>query len=329
MLLRHEIAASLILLLAASAQAQGRRSPLALDWHAPSVCPTGSEVQADVMRLVGSNAVSGRLIRARAAVTSQSALRWMLTLQTNIEGVLGERVLVGKSCRAVTDAAVLTLALTINPDLTLPPPPSAPPLAPNGPGPGLRPTMSSNPESPLLAQSDGRAAVHWAAGTRVGPRWGLFARPLEEYGLGVGANQERMHAWLEAGFASSVAVPSNTNPRAYADFWFLSMRGLGCYSIGGASLDLLPCAGLDWTSAQGKGVNFDQTYTGSISWFSLVFGAQLSWRFQRAWQLQAQGMGLIPMARPEAYIIHAGDEVLLRPSALGARALLGLQWQFY
>lgn len=328
MLSRQALWACLFLIPTHTTWAQPIASSLELDWHAPRTCPQVANVHADVMRLVGTTVASGPHLLARGTVLGEAADRWTLTLRTVVEGVTGERVLVGQSCHAVTDAAVITLALTLNPDLTLPLPAAAtPPVSvvdPNRPGPG--PATLSIPELPRPGPSDDGAVVHWLAGTLVGPRWGLFARPVEEYGLGIGANQGRMHAWIEGGFASGTV--SSAKPGAYADFWFISLRGLGCYSIGGRSLDLLPCSGLDWTRAQGQSAGFDNTGGGSMSWYSLAIGAKLSWRFHRLWRVQLDSLGLIPLARPKAYVSHSGDEDLLRPSSLGSRVTLGLQWQF-
>jgi hypothetical protein len=281
-------------------------------------------VRADVERLVGATIASGPRLVAQGTVLEEAANRWALTLRTVIDGASGERVLIGRSCRAVTDAAVITLALTLNPDLTLPESDSTS-VADQTPAPS-KTAHGSNPDVPPSDSFDDAETLHWLVGSLVGPRWGLFHRPVEEYGLGIGANSGRMEVWLEGVFGSGTV--SSAKPGAHADFWFTSFRGLGCYSVGDGSLALLPCGGLDFTRVQGRAAGFDNSGQASMSWNSLLLGAKLDWRFHRAWRLELNGFGLLPLARPRAYVTHGADEDLLRPSSLGARATLGIQWQF-
>jgi hypothetical protein len=297
---------------------------LDLDWRAPRSCPQEASVRAEVARLVGASPASVPRLIAQGTVLQQASHRWALTLRTVADGVSGERVLVGQSCRAVTEAAVVTLALTLNPDLILPEPDSEsfldPTLAPN------KAATGCNADTPRRDSSADGEMVHWLVASLVGPRWGLFHRPVEEYGLGIGANPGRIEVWLEGVLGSGTV--SSAKPGAHAEFWFASFRALGCYSIAPGSLDFLPCGGLDWTRAQGRAAGFDNSGQGSMSWNSLLLGAKLDWRFHHAWRLELKGLGLIALARPRAYVTHGVDEDLLRPSSLGASATLGIQWQF-
>ena len=63
-----------LVLLAQLARAQSQPPRLELDWHAPDGCPTASEVQSEVMRLVGSNALPGRQLFVHAEAKNEGLL---------------------------------------------------------------------------------------------------------------------------------------------------------------------------------------------------------------------------------------------------------------
>ncbi|HMA94978.1 MAG TPA: hypothetical protein VKP30_19940, partial [Polyangiaceae bacterium] len=62
---------------------------------------------------------------AEATIESHAVHDYRLNLRTSQAGVTGERSFSGRSCRAVSDAAIVTMALSLDPNLTLPPDRSA------------------------------------------------------------------------------------------------------------------------------------------------------------------------------------------------------------
>ena len=277
---RHIIIAGL--LLPALAAAQPDSSPLLLDWDAPVQCPTGADVRNEVMRLLGTSASSGQSLSVRAAVTADGESRWTLTLKTSVNGESGERVLVGRSCRAVTDAAVLTLALTLNPELRLPEH-DATQAGPHVQG-QSRPTSPPRPAMPTSDTHGMRIAppsndtVHGQLRLFAGSR--VFAAPdlAGEIGLGMGLSYERLHNWFEGSLTPEADAHSQVKRGAGAYYWRGSLTDLVCYSFGGEPFEIAPCLGLDGSRVQGHGYGFDQNHYASIAWVSAVFGADFGWK---------------------------------------------------
>jgi hypothetical protein len=164
-------------------------------------------------------------------------------------------------------------------------------------------------------------------GLLAGPRWGLFRGPLEEFGLSVSFETGRLRLALESSIGTSTV--SSATPARFADFTVFAWRGIGCYALTQGILGVSPCGGLDATLARGTARGFDNSGQGFISWNSLMFGASVDIAFLTRYRLNFSGFALLPFARPSAYVSHAENENMLKPQTLGARATLGLTWQFY
>ncbi len=90
---------------------------LALKWTAPAGCPAAAEVKAEVDRLLGASRVQpAKAIDVSGAVSRDERGTWHVRLETPAGGTTRAREIHGASCRAVTDAAALVLALMIDPE---------------------------------------------------------------------------------------------------------------------------------------------------------------------------------------------------------------------
>jgi hypothetical protein len=107
------------LLLASRPSGAAQSAPLSLLWHAPApaTCPTAADVEAEVLRLAGTELRVTQSLEVEATAALGQDGKWTLTLRTRLGGVSGERVLRGDSCREVAEAGALVLALTLNPEL--------------------------------------------------------------------------------------------------------------------------------------------------------------------------------------------------------------------
>lgn len=109
--------------------------PLELEWHAPPECPSGPSVRADVLQLAGAATGSSHRVVAVAHIQGGGEQKYQLTLTATLDGVAGEREFFGSSCDSVADAAVLTLALMLNPDASLETPSARADQPPHAPEP--------------------------------------------------------------------------------------------------------------------------------------------------------------------------------------------------
>jgi hypothetical protein len=305
--------------------AQESAASLELDWRVPAGCPSRAEVRLEVLRLVGSTAPPGRRLGARVTVIRSGAERWTLTLRTLLDGAPGERVLSGRSCRAVTDAAVLTLALTLNPELTLSNPQ---PQGEGPPPPATPPPTESKPASPETTETGGHARresqTEWLARTLVGVRVGTLPDPDPELGVGVGLGLSRVTAWLLASYAPPEHVVSQAKRGAGATLWMQSTAALGCYSLASDPISIAPCAGLELTRVQGNGYGVSHPRQGGVVyWLSPALGVAAGLRLHRRLRLRLEGLGLAAVKRPAATLRPWGD--LYRPEPLAARVCLGVE----
>ncbi len=313
------LAALLLGLTARHGHAEQSAGLVELDWQLPAECPGRAEVEREVLRLVGTSPPGGRRLGVHATIVRPSRDRWTLTLRTLLDGVPGERVLSGRSCRAVTDAAVLTLALTLNPDLMLPsPPPPEEAVTP--------PALASRAKARRVVTTGASEQVgpRWFARTLVGVRVGTLPDPDPELGLGVGLALGRVVAWLVPSYAPPEEVVTPAKRGAGASLWMQSTAVLGCYSWTGDPVDIAPCAGLELTRVQGKGYGVSHPRAGGVVyWLSPALGVAANVRLERRLRLRLEAIGLAAVRRPTASLEPWGD--VYRPEPLAARVSLGVQ----
>lgn len=335
--------ASLVVWLPSVVPAEESLDTFELSWVAPPPCPQVAELRAEVQRLVGTDARPGRRLTAWGTVTAGSAGEWMVVLMTRLDGVAGERVISGATCHAVSDAAVLTLALTLNPDLRLPTPvPDVPPPEPSRPpqqsprppsrparyGPEsevstprpqrLRPVELSRPEpeSALRAQWLGRAA----AGFRIG----TLPTPQPELTVGLGVARGMFLGWLVGGYAFPQSIDASTKPDV-ARIWVASTTALGCFRIVLSTAELAPCGGVELTGVWGGGTS-DIAYPerDALYWVSPVLGLSTGYRLRRWLGVRLEGLLVAtPAERPEGRVIGLGS--VYQPGAAAGRVSIGIE----
>ncbi|MBV1860431.1 MAG: hypothetical protein KUG77_18605, partial [Nannocystaceae bacterium] len=103
--------------------------PFTLQWTAPQACPAQDEAQQRLTAALGTT--TGPPLDARAVITETEEGSFQLALTLSRDGITeGTRTLVGESCSEVSDAALLIVAIAIDPnaaDALLPPEPEPEP----------------------------------------------------------------------------------------------------------------------------------------------------------------------------------------------------------
>jgi hypothetical protein len=307
---RYLLPASLLTLWPGMATAGGP-APLDLEWVAPPGCPEKADVAAEVERLVGTELASRRHLTVRAVVAAIGPDSYSLSLQSVLDGVSGERTLTATSCRAVTDAAVLTMALALNPDLKWPGGAAAERPAEPAVSDGEAPPTHAEPAA--SHPDAGRRPLEWLGRTLFGMRAGSLPQASPELGLGLGASKAGLGLWLLGSYSPPTRAP-------HAEVWMLSSSALLCYSI---VADLGPCGGVDLSWVRGRGDNVTHFRSDAVSWLSAAIGLTGAFRLERRWKLRLEGQALFPMRRPEASV--AGLGVVYRPGPWAGRAFMGLE----
>jgi hypothetical protein len=303
--------------------AQKSASPFELTWQAPAGCPDGASVQKEVIRLARVTEAPERRLSARITVDKVSESDWMLDLQTEVDGILGERTLQGRSCRAVADAAALTLALMLNPEAEQDVPESAP-EAPASPPP--RSTPAPHPDEQPAADTE-HPTLAWRVAGHGGLHLGILPRPGVEFGLGLGVGSGPTSAWLIAGFDPPQDATVDESPDAGGRLWVASVAALGCYGPRFGVASIGACLGLELSRLQGKGVGVSDPDRAAITWASATPAVVLDVHLSRQLAVRAAGLGLVPLARPSVYLDDIGT--VHRPAPVGGKILAGLVAQFH
>lgn len=107
-----------------------------LEWSAPDRCPAASAVQERLTRTLAGSAADPRGLRARASVSDdeEGVLTLVLELERD-DGPVGRRTLRASDCDALATAAVLIVALAIDPEAKLEEPEETPPAGSEVPEP--------------------------------------------------------------------------------------------------------------------------------------------------------------------------------------------------
>jgi hypothetical protein len=290
---------------------QAGETPLDLSWDAPAECPDAAAVRADVARLAGAGSRRGQLLKARVRLTKISASTWTLVMATELEGISGERTLTASSCGAVTDAAVLTMALILNPEVE------------------IQTATGGAPTPPLRAPVSSEHAGHprWSAGSHVGLHAGLLNEPGPELGLGFGLSIGRASASL----AADIEMPQNdftsAKPRAGGRLWGASIGGLACWSLVEGENAIGPCLGVEIDGLHGYGVGVGKPQDGAVFWPAGTLGATMGLRLSRDLTLRLMALGMVSVVRPSLFLEGIGP--VDRPAALGGRIYAGIDFAIH
>ncbi len=299
--------------------ASAQSSPLSLTWVAPEGCPQQEAARAAVLRLAGvTNPI--RTLVARVTVVADSK-DFELTLATEVDGIVGERVLRGRSCRTVTDAAVVMMALILNPEVERHPPESTPPPAP--PAPSLPASYATASAKSSPATPSRTHAAHAFLGTQFGLAVGALPHPGPEFGVGVGAALGPASLWL---LGSYVGPPQKATAQgqtqAGGHLWDLSVAAVGCGSTPSKPVGIGVCLGAEFDRVEGHGVGVSDPHAGVIYWFSPTLGVFGELRLTGAVALRLSAFGMLRPVRPTLFLDAIGP--VYRPPQVAAKGHLGV-----
>ena len=349
----------------------GEAPPIALQWMAPpEECPDAAYVYGEIARLLGGEArATDSKVTAKAKIVHVKDGLWRVTLTTKTtpsEGGApseGSRTVEAESCRSLTDATALILALTINPERvaataassssssgsplgsssalgsSLVAAPSAPSAstsvvasAPSAtivatPADSVSPPISSASASPSTTANGGPDAL---ASFVFGGALDTGTLPFVALGLGA-TNEARVDRLrLQAiGFWSPKRRATLANrPTAGGDFDLYSLGArVGVSLLDPAlSFELAPTLSLAWSRIRASGFGVDRPNDASIDSVALGPGGYAALRLTKPVFLRLQVEALFPLRRPD-FVLDAIGDVHTVPLLVG-RAQLGLEARF-
>jgi hypothetical protein len=328
-----------------------------LEWSAPARCPSASAVQQRLTRALADSAADPRGLRARASVTEDDsgALTLALALDRD-DGPVGRRTMQAGDCDELATAAVLIVALAVDPDAKLedplpdagdpsedgihvPPEPEPPPqLEPRPeperepqPDPRTPPDPPPQPDPPTPRDSEPRPpTLH--AGLRLGAGAGLSVLPGATAVISAAAATWG-RAW-RAELGASYWTPVETRPGdgpvgGRIQQWTLDARGCGLLRPGPLELPL--CAGLDVGAVHGKGVGVAAPRHVASLRLAFTAGAALVWRPARWNQRVGPWIGadlLVAVVRARFRATPAAPGLVYHTPPLGGRVAAGIEVRF-
>jgi len=327
-----------------------------LEWSAPARCPTGSAVQERLARALADSAADPAGLRARAAITEGEG--GVLTLVLELErddGPVGQRTMQASDCNELATAAVLIVALAVDPNAAIeepveepppedelvpepsegpePPPepvePEPPPVEPEPP-----PPIEPEPETAAPARPeqppDRAPLLH--VGLRVGAGAGFSvltnASAVVSAGAAVWGRAFRVE--LGASYWTPVEVrPEGASAGGRLQQWTIDARGCGLLRPGPIELPL--CGGLDVGAVHGVGVDVASPRQVASLRLAFAAGAALVWRPARWKQRVGPWIGadlLVALVRARFRATPATPGLVHHTPPVGGRVAAGIEVRF-
>ena len=298
---------------------------LDLQYVAPESCPLASDFSAAVARLLGGTERLSKDLKARVTVHSDAHDNFRLTLLTEIDGISGERVIQGRSCTSVADAAAVTLALILNPDIETAPDAGTVSNAQTTPvphtadtPPGAHATRAEK-FRPVPSQAQ---SIQWLGASAVGLHFGVMPKPGPEISLGLGVNYGRWSLLASGHYALPETALIAGQDRAGGRLWHGTVVGLSCWAFPATAPRLGGCVGGAYTRVQGQGTGVTPVREGATSWISPTAGIFGDFPLSQRIAFRLSGLLLAPLKRPDAHLDNLGT--IQRPSTLTANLQVGV-----
>jgi hypothetical protein len=279
-------------------------------WSAPAECPSQTQVQAEIARLVGGDIQLHEGDLEATATVSHGPL-WAADLTTRHAGQTGHRIIEAPSCKAAADAIALIVALLIDPDA----------VAANSRAP--EPEIPSVPEPP----ESNRRKLEFLAGIHAQGRIGTLPGADIGLGLGVGVASGRWRTdvrWSYGLRRDQVAsLPSGASGR----FNITAGSVTECLALGQKRWRFGPCAALEAGRVSATGFGATAGFSKDALWLALGGGAFMSLTMVQHLHAFMEVDVFAPMYRPD-YVFQGVPGVVFTAPAVGGRALAEISWHF-
>lgn len=328
-----------------------------LEWSAPARCPTASAVQERLTRTLAGSAADPRGLRAQASISEDEggALTLVLELERD-DGPVGRRELRASDCDELATAAVLIVALAVDPeaaieepdvpppaDRTVPEPSETDPSTSTEPGPSETESPSTNePERPpratptppatdrLPPERPSARTLH--AGLRLGAGAGVSVLTEASAVVSAAATAWGRAFRVELGATYWTPVEVRTEGSAAGgrlQQWTIDARGCGLLRPGPLELPL--CGGFDVGAVHGVGVGVTAPRQATSLRLAFAAGAALVWRPARWKQRVGPWIGadlLVALVRARFRATPAAPGLVHHTPPVGGRVAAGIEVRF-
>jgi len=298
-----------------------------IGWEGPASCPDRAAAQASLDRLLKDSPTPADDPGARVRITAQGD-RFVARVQL---GATGERTIEGDTCTPLADAALLIVAMAIDPRLggaPQPPPteipePEAVPEPESVPSPKDPPKDPPNAGAPPVSppprtpRQPPKVLLRASAGVGVGgppPVAGVIA-------IGIATHWPRARIELDADLWTPRTREAPADPRVGVQVlgWTIGLRG--CGSPIAKRFELPLCGGIRTGALRGRGTGPLTSSAASSIWVTATAGlGAWGWirpRFALALDVEA----VVALTAPQFRLDPAGDVFTAFPA--GLRAVFG------
>lgn len=324
---------------------------LQLTWSAAPGCPSKIDLLAEVGKLLDARAnedISEKEpIPVHATVSRDADGSFVVRLETPGEGATQARELRGSTCKAVTDATALILALMIDPDAAMspgeeeapsetkttddqpevaPPPTSAPPPDRRAPAKTQKPTIPADPARPIDIRLNAWAGADIGSLPGVAPGFGA----LGSIAFGVPRLSLGIAFWPDKA-GTLAALPS-----AGSDVGLVAGELGSCAALLQKPIEIAPCAAVEIGQLFAEGFGVTGARRGAAAWVALKGGGAFAWRpfekqapqkeeqpFLGRVGITARFELVIPLLRPRFVIEGIGP--VHSPADVAGRGALGIE----
>lgn len=326
----------------ASARVIAHVPPPTVQWTAPEECPADAFTEALDHLLAESSLVAPLRVQAIAEHTADG---WSIHAAFDAgPGLVGERTFQALTCRTVTQAAALAIAIAVDPSVldrlvapaqATPTAAEADPVVPQVAVPQEPATSSPGPTEPWLGPIV--AAAPAAEGRRGEPSsaWrgllgvaGLLdggALPGPGGGLAgaVGVLHGHFRGELVGAYRFATRRVAAADPRVGGELmqWSVGARGCGVPRLGAVEVPL--CAGLDAGQTVGRGTGLREPFTSAQPWLAGLAEVGVAWPVRPWLALTARASLAVPMLRQDFTITGLG--VVHRVGPVQGRGMVGLE----
>lgn len=305
-------------------------------WAGPAECPSQAFTDALDRLLVGSSIDTPIHVEATVERTPDG---W--SIRTDFDAGperAGQRTFQAPSCRTVTQATALAIAIAVDPgvldrwvpmaddEAPVPAAPQVPVPVVSEPGPvELGPIEAAEPASPAGDRARGEPWSRWRGLT--GAAGSVDGGALPGPGLGVTVTMGVLHRGFRAEvvgarrFATERAAPADLRVGGSFTQWSVGVHGCGVPRLG--TVELLLCAGFEGGRTVGHGFGLPVSRTSVLPWWAGLMEAGLAWPVRPWLALTVRATLAVPLLR-QAFTID-GLGVVHTMGQVEGRGALGVE----